>query len=555
MEVYELIRAQNLSAVVLAASDKGSYYTSFQSAGYLSVILSSLLFLQFFIKWYRSGKNVAKSESGVDGVLGIESIPGPKPFFISYIGCAFNFLPLSETLNKTLTWYKKYGPCMYVAAANRKGILVYSAELAQSFLKSGDFGHVSKEGMPFYDIMRPFLGNGLLISEGEYWQKRRKILMRSMNFQSLRSYTKLLNKHSKRFVQSLEELFKDNEEHPINVQINSSFLAIITEILTGSDIQDMSQVAQYHHEFQTWKECLLTRIEKPWFLVDLLWKLHPRAKEHDNAIASMNSFAKQRIKEQRLRRVSTSTPKEETRVEDNNSEECRCTLDELMDAGVSDEEIVHEINTLLFGGHETTATTIHFFFFLMALHPQFQELCRKEIDSVFEDPSQLTIDGSSLTFEALGILKYVERCILETMRLLPVAFGFMRNLKTSLNIEYEGKQVEVPAGACVLIVPWVIHRNPEHYPDPERFEPDRFLPEECAKRHPYAYLPFSAGPRNCIGLKFGMNEMKTVAAYVLRNFVLSTSDKLEDIVLLPNITLTPERDYNFYLKKREIREL
>jgi len=104
--------------------------------------------------------------------------------------------------------------------------------------------------MPFYDIMRPFLGNGLLISEGSYWQKRRKVLMRSMTFQSLRCYTKLLNKHSQRFVASLGELFEDGKVHPINVQINSSFLAIITEILTGTDLENLAQVSEYHHHFQ-----------------------------------------------------------------------------------------------------------------------------------------------------------------------------------------------------------------------------------------------------------------------------------------------------------------
>ncbi|ODM89946.1 Cytochrome P450 4c3 [Orchesella cincta] len=224
------------------------------------------------------------------------------------------------------------------------------------------------------------------------------------------------------------------------------------------------------------------------------------------------------------------------------------TLDDLVDDGVSDEELVHELNALLFGGHETSATTIHFFFFLMALHPDYQESCRREIDQVFEDPFQAP-DGN-LTFEALAGLKYVERCLLETMRLYPSGFAIMRNLKKSLTIDYEGKQVNVPAGTNVVIVPWVIHRNADYYPNPAEFDPDRFLPEECAKRHPYAYLAFSAGPRNCIGWKFGMNEMKTVAAYVLRNFRLSTTDKLEDVALLPNVTLTPQRDYTFMFEKR-----
>ncbi|ODM88140.1 Cytochrome P450 4C1 [Orchesella cincta] len=116
--------------------------------------------------------------------------------------------------------------------------------------------------------------------------------------------------------------------------------------------------------------------------------------------------------------------------------------------------------------------------------------------------------------------------------------------------EYNGNQVDVPVGTQVAIVPWAIHRNEDYWPNPETFNPDRFLPEECAKRHAYAYLPFSAGPRNCIGLKLGLNEMKTVAAHVLRNFNVSSTDRFGGCSFVAHVTITPERDYNFVMKRR-----
>ncbi|CAL8140276.1 unnamed protein product [Orchesella dallaii] len=205
---------------------------------------------------------------------------------------------------------------------------------------------------------------------------------------------------------------------------------------------------------------------------------------------------------------------------------------------------------MLFGGHETTATTIHFFCFMMALYPEYQELCRKEIDEAFDNPLQYS--NGTLTYDALPNLKYVERCLLETLRLYPSGFAFMRNLKKNLIFDYEGKNVEVPSGTHIIIGAFAIQRSEKYYPNPEVFDPDRFLPEECAKRNPYTYLPFSAGPRGCIGYKFGMNEMKTIVAYMLRNFELTTTDKLNDVTLLPNITLTPERGYNFRFNKRSL---
>lgn len=103
-----------------------------------------------------------------------------------------------------------------------------------------------------------------------------------------------------------------------------------------------------------------------------------------------------------------------------------------------------------------------------------------------------------------------------------------------------------------IVAPYILHRREEYYPDAQKFDPDRFLPEEAASRHAYSYLPFSAGPRNCLGLKFAMVEMKVIMAYLLRNFEMTTTDRMEDIRLMPHTTLTPERDYTFVFKKRNL---
>lgn len=186
----------------------------------------------------------------------------------------------------------------------------------------------------------------------------------------------------------------------------------------------------------------------------------------------------------------------------------------------------------------------------MALYPDIQEQCRREIDDVFDDPMQSA--NGKLSYEAVGSLKYVERCMLETLRLYPPVWAFLRQIQSPLRIQLKGKPVDVPVGTNVTICPYLLHRTEKYYPNATLFDPDRFLPEECANRHAYSYIPFSAGPRNCLGLKFGMIEMKIVAAYLLRNFVIKTTDKLEDVKLLAHLTLTPERDYNFIFEKRKI---
>ncbi|KAJ9598758.1 hypothetical protein L9F63_026706, partial [Diploptera punctata] len=143
-------------------------------------------------------------------------------------------------------------------------------------------------------------------------------------------------------------------------------------------------------------------------------------------------------------------------------------------------------------------------------------------------------------------MKYLERVIKEMLRLCPSVPLFGRILKKDVQIDGH----TLPAGLLVGFLVILIHRNPEYFPDPEEFNPDNFLPERVAARHPYAYIPFSAGPRNCIGQKFAILEEKTILSNIIRNYKINATGT--EPIINPDLILRSENVVNFLRFRRVV---
>ncbi|KAJ3624406.1 hypothetical protein MTP99_018029 [Tenebrio molitor] len=188
----------------------------------------------------------------------------------------------------------------------------------------------------------------------------------------------------------------------------------------------------------------------------------------------------------------------------------------------SDEETIEETRTIIVAGSDATAQTLCYVLMMLAMHQDIQNKVYDEIISILED-------DRSPTPADLQEMTYLERFIKESLRLFPVASAIGRFVTDDVALE----NYILPRGTTVLIPILHLHRDPDFWPDPLTFNPDRFLTEEVSKRHPYEYLPFSGGHRNCIGIRYAMLEMKTVLSTLLRHYrvVATTHTSISDIKL------------------------
>ncbi|XP_067120445.1 cytochrome P450 4C1-like [Centruroides vittatus] len=426
-------------------------------------------------------------------------------------------------------------------------IILSHPDVAQEVLKS--YAVINKDWM--YNIFHPWLGTGLLTSSNDKWRHRRKLLTPAFHFRILEDFQEIFNNHSNILIEKLKNK-KQCEEFLMDNLINLCTLDIIGDSAMGVQFNSQNRVGtNYVVAIHKITSAVIQWFTKPWYWFSPIFNLSPLGKKFHKDIETVHEFDRKVIREKKQKLIEEL---EDNRTIDNFQEEKkvvvvkkrRAFLDLLLyhhltDGSLDEEDIREEVDTFLFEGHDTTAMGISWSLYLLGLHPDIQEKVYQELQEIFcEDMNK------SISSEELKRMKYLECIIKETLRIYPPVFVILRKNPSDLKV---GDYV-LPAKSSLVINIYGIHHNPTVFENPEVFDPDRFLPENCQKRHPFAFLPFSAGPRNCIGQRFAMAKMKTVLANVIRQFRVKSLDHRDKIFESGDVILRPKFGIRMTIEKR-----
>ncbi|XP_025828850.1 cytochrome P450 4C1-like isoform X1 [Agrilus planipennis] len=378
-----------------------------------------------------------------------------------------------------------------------------------------------------YHLLHNWLGTGLVTSTGQKWQNRRKILTPAFHFNILKSFSNVFIRQTEELVKKLD-LECSKPFTNVSQLIYECTIKIIAETAMCTKFDnDNRDNEEYMKNVHRMGVISTKRLLRPWLYPQIFYCLTEMYRMERNAVKVLHEITTRMIRK-RLNefRLSSNIVKEEQPEETCSGKLRQPMLDLLIklmveNGNIDEHGIREEVDTFMFGGHDTVATSLGFSLMLLACHQEIQNRVREEVLEVFGNAN------NKITFKDLQGLSYMEMFIKESLRLYPSVPQISRRLDepiTTASGFYLPKDTEV----YIHIVD--LHLNEELWPDPYRFDPDRFLPEATKHRHPFAYIPFSAGPRNCIGQKFAMLEMKAILAGVVRSFRLTAVDTPDTLI-------------------------
>lgn len=363
-----------------------------------------------------------------------------------------------------------------------------------------------------FAVIRELLGQGLLTSEGDFWLRQRRLAQPAFHRQRLAGFGRTMVDAASDLATVLESRSASGQPFDVAEDLNHLTLRIAGLTLFGTDVGDESRaVGEALGRAQTFANQRLTQ------LIPL-----PRALP----LPSHRQFARDAATLDRVVRTIIERRHREGGEHHDLLQMLMDARDEDTGERMSDTQLRDEVLTLLLAGHETTASALAWTVTLLSRNP--------DVRGKLEAELARELAGRPPTVEDLPKLGLTRRVVDESLRLYPPAWIFSR---AAIEDDVVGGY-RIPKGSYVLVVPWVMHRHPKLWDDPEVFDPDRFLPEREKERSRFTFFPFGGGPRQCIGNQFALMELVLVLATLLQRVRLDLAPG-HSLVPAPAITMRP----------------
>ncbi len=373
-----------------------------------------------------------------------------------------------------------------------------------------------------YRLLRNLLGENLVVSEGDYWLRQRRLAQPAFHRQRLAGYAGVMVDATAQMLARWGDEAASGETIEIGAEMSRLSLAIAGRTLFSRDVShEADAVGRALGELG---RDLEHRFHHP--LTSLpAWVPTPRNRRFRETAHTLNGIVAELIRERRR----------EGRDHGDLLSMLMQARDEETGAAMTDDQLHSEVLTFFLAGHETTATALTWMWYLLASHAAIRQRVRAEVGSVLGARVPGVDDVPHLVLTRMAIE--------EAMRLYPPIWALPR--QAVADDEIGGYRI--PARSTVVICSFLTHRHPAAWDRPDEFDPERFTPERVAQRPKYAYFPFLAGPHQCIGNEFALLEMRLIAAQVLQRFDLALVDG-PPIVPRASLSLRPSRPVRVQLK-------
>jgi cytochrome P450 len=412
----------------------------------------------------------------------------------------------------------EYGPIAHFMLGPQHTVLINDPEHIEGVLVAHDWNFLKGRGLK---RARRVLGRGLLTSEGNFHRRQRRLAQPAFHKQRIAGYAAVMGAYSAR----ARDRWENGETLDIAQEMMRLTLGIVAKTLFDADVESEA-------------------VEIGQALTDILKMFETFSSPLTDILDKLPTAANRRISRARERLDETIYRIIEERRESGQDRGDLLSMllmaqDEEGSGGMSDEQLRDELMTLFLAGHETTANALAWTWYLLSQNPEAESRLHAELDRVLE--------GRPPTIEEVSKLEYTERVLTESMRCYPPVWVMGRRALGS----YRVGEYTIPAGSIVLLSQYLMHHNEKYYPDPFKFDPERWTPEERAARPKYSYFPFGGGPRLCIGEQFAWMEGILIIATLAQRWKIRAASS-HPVPLQPLITLRPKNGIRMTLERRGV---